>query len=514
LARVFDLIVPVLGIYAGQYLISAIAKAPGWGLAVIAVSLALLNCGTSSLEGRLRPATAKEPALSLSKGLADAVQTLLGLLLGLPLALNAGEWKGWTPAWQLILVWLLSCLLVITAVFKLKPQPIKLGLAPIPQLDKVTVFDWRDWLAIALLVGAALLLRVPNIETIPLGVDPDEASLSQMAVNVITGENKDPFATGWATHPTLEFFINSAFVRLFGRSFLAMRLPWAIIGALAVATIYLLARAGYGRRRNVLFRGVAILAGALIAGSSVAIQFSRLGLNNVGDTLFVTWVLAALWIAGATGSPRAYAMAGVGLGLAQYYYFGTRAIPFVVIATLLVWLIADWRGVRNVLFRGLRAWYLRNVLFRGLLGSALVALRACPELVEGNVLFRGVVVGPLAGHWLLHPNAISEHLFLTLPFTTCLQQETARTHLPAVAILWQRVRDSLLIFTMTRDNGSFYTARQRNVLFRGPMLNSRNVLFRGLQAPFFLIGVLAIFAGWRRAINQGLLVWIAAERPL
>jgi hypothetical protein len=464
----------------------------------------------------------------LSKGLADArnvlfrgVQTLLGLLLGLPLALNAGEWKGWTPAWQLILVWLLSCLLVITAVFKLKPQPIKLGLAPIPQLDKVTVFDWRDWLAIALLVGGALLLRVPDIETIPLGVDPDEASLAQMAVDVITGENKDPFATGWATHPTLEFFINSAFVRLFGgtsslegRSFLAMRLPWAIIGALAVATIYLLARAGYGRRRNVLFRGVAILAGALIAGSSVAIQFSRLGLNNVGDTLFVTWVLAALWIAGATGSPRAYAMAGVGLGLAQYYYFGTRAIPFVVIATLLVWLIADWRGVRNVLFRGLRAWYLRNVLFRGLLGSALVALRACPELVEGNVLFRGVVVGPLAGHWLLHPNAISEHLFLTLPFTTCLQQETARTHLPAVAILWQRVRDSLLIFTMTRDNGSFYTARQRNVLFRGPMLNSRNVLFRGLQAPFFLIGVLAIFAGWRRAINQGLLVWIAAERPL
>lgn len=442
LGSAHNLIMPVLGMYGGQFLIAALPRSKGWGLAVIAVSLVLLLL-------RLRPATAGGPA--------DALQMILGILVGLPLALNVDDWKAWNPTWHLVAVWLLSCMLVMLAALRLKPQPIKLGIR-FQRLDRL------DLLMLIVLVGGALLLRVPFIETIPSGVDPDEASLALSAVDAAVGVAKDPFGTGWVTHPTLQFFVNGLFIRWLGRTFLAMRLPSAIVGSLAVATLYLLARVGYGRR-------VAVLVGVLAMGSNVAIHFSRLGINNVTDSLFATWVLAALWLAGVSGDSRAYVLAGAGLGLAQYYYFGNRAIPFVVLANLLVWLIADWRGV-------LRARYL-------ILASILVAL---------------VVAEPLVGHWARNPGSVSEHLGLTLPFSTHLQDKAARMNVPLMQLWWQQVYESPLVFTVVPDRGSFYHPGQ-------PMLHP-------LQAPFFLIGVLTILAGWRRSINQGVLAWMAVTLTL
>lgn len=225
-----------------------------------------------------------------------------------------------------------------------------------------------------------------------------------------------------------------------------------------VVALYALARTCWGRR-------VAAIAGLLALGSNTAIHFSRLGLNNNGDSLFVVWVLAALWLAGATGSAWAYATAGFGLGFAQYFYFGTRAIPFVVLATLIIWLIADWRGT-------LRAWKL-------LLGFALVTL---------------VTAGPLFGHWLSHPGSISEHLFLTMPFSDKMQQLSAQLGLPQWKLWWYQVRDSVLVFTATPDRGTFYHPQQ--------------AMLHPAQAPLFLIGLVAVLARIKKPANQGLVAWM------
>ena len=436
-AAVIDLLIPILTMYIGQLLIRAIPKAQVWGFVIIATGLLLLIL-------RLR--------LFRGSEWADWFQIALGLFVVMPLVTNADRWKQWTSTWQLSTVWLVGCFLVIAAVIKLKPHPVRLGLAShLP-------FDRRDWLILALLIAGSLLLRVPYIETIPMGVDPDEASLGLSVVDAATGAANDPFAAGWATHPTLQFFANSVFVRWLGRTFLALRLPWAIVGSLMVAALYVLARAGYGRR-------VAVLAGLLALGSNTAIHFSRLGLNNNGDSLFITWVLAALWIAGITGKAWAYALAGFGLGFAQYFYFGTRAIPFVVLATLAIWLVADWRGT-------LRAWKL-------ILGFALVTL---------------VTAGPLFGHWILNPGSISEHLFLTMPFSDKMQQLAVQLNLPTWKLWWYQIRDSALVFTITPDRGTFYHPQQ--------------AMLHPAQAPLFLIGLLAIFARIKKPINQGLVAWI------
>lgn len=431
------LVIPFIGMYIGQFLLRAIPQAQVWGFTVIAANLLLLVL-------RLRP--------EVPRTLGDWVQAAVGLHVMLPLAVNPGGWKHWAQTWQLFLVWGIACAYVIAAVVRLESRPIRLGL---PLLEP---FDRRDWLIVSLLFVGALLLRVPCLETMPMGVDPDEASLALAAADAAEGLATDPFATGWATHPTLQFFINGLFIHTFGRTFFAMRLPWAIAGSLMVIALYALARTCYGPR-------VGALAGILALGSNTAIHFSRLGLNNNGDSLFAAWVLAALWIAGASGSAWAYAAAGFGLGFAQYFYFGTRAIPFVVLVTLIVWLIADRRGT-------LRSWQL-------LLGMALVTL---------------VTAGPLFGHWLRNPGSISEHLFLTMPFSDKMQQLSAHMGLPEWKLWWYQVRDSVLVFTVTPDRGTFYHPQQ--------------AMLHPAQAPLFLIGLLAVFARIKKPPHQGLVAWM------
>ncbi len=437
LSSVVHLLMPLVGMYVGQFLLRAIPQAQAWGFTIIAVNLLLLIL-------RVRP--------QVPRALADWVQAAAGLHIMLPLAANPGGWKHWAQTWQLFLVWGIACLFVIAAVTRLEPKPIRLGLPVWEPLDR------RDALIMALLLVGALLLRVPCLETIPMGVDPDEASLGLSAADAAEGLATDPFATGWATHPTLQFFVNGLFIRAFGRTFFALRLPWAIAGSLMVVALYVLARTCWGRR-------VAAIAGLLALGANTAIHFSRLGLNNNGDSLFAVWVLAALWLAGATGNAWAYAAAGFGLGFAQYFYFGTRAIPFVVLATLIVWLIADWRGI-------LRAWRL-------LLGFALVTL---------------VTAGPLFGHWLRNPGSISEHLFLTMPFSDKMQQLSAHMGLPEWRLWWYQIRDTLLVFTATPDRGTFYHPQQ--------------AMLHPAQAPLFLIGLVAVFARIKKPANQGLIAWM------
>ncbi len=442
LSALLALALPVLGMYAGQFVISVIPYEPGWGIAIIGLCLLLLAV-------RIRGLAAAR--------LANGLEFLLAFAIGLPLAMNPGGFKSVTPAWQQIAQWLFSICVVVTATLRVKPIPIRLGLEW-PRLNR-----W-DWLILVLLVAGSLALRVPALETVPSGYDPDEAALGHFLWDAASGLAGDPFTTGWATHPTLQFFINSVFVRVFGRTFFAIRLPWAVMGSLAVAALYFLARAGYGRR-------VAILAGMLLLGSDVAIHFSRLGLNNIGDALFMSWTLAAFWIAGATGRPLAFALAGVGMGLAQYYYFGNRAIPFVVAGNLLVWIIADWRGV-------LRA---RNLIVAFLLVTLVVA-------------------EPLLGNWLRTPSGFTDHMELTVFFSDRLARDGSAQGASTWVLIAQRAVDSLLIFNVTPDHGGSYHSGQ-------PMLHP-------LEAPLFLLGVLVILARWRRPFNGGLVAWIVVHLTL
>lgn len=106
---------------------------------------------------------------------------------------------------------------------------------------------------------------------------------------------------------------------LFGSNLAALRIVSAVCGALTVPALYLLARA-------LLDRPAALLAALVLAVFPPHVHFSRLGLNNIADPLFGTLALAALGYGLRRGGRAPFALAGVCLGLAQYFYEGGRLV--------------------------------------------------------------------------------------------------------------------------------------------------------------------------------------------
>ena len=184
-------------------------------------------------------------------------------------------------------------------------------------------------IAVAGIVLAGLLLRGVRTDQIPWLLTGDEASGGLSAAEFLDGKRDNPFTVGWFSFPSLYFFIQSLSIRLFGRTIQALRLTSALAGALTVGVLYEFAREAFGRR-------VAVAAALYLAAFHFHIHFSRLGLNNVWDGLFATAFTLAFWRGWTSESRLSFMLAGIGLGLAQYFYASVR----VLLALLPIWLLA------------------------------------------------------------------------------------------------------------------------------------------------------------------------------
>ena len=188
--------------------------------------------------------------------------------------------------------------------------------------------EW--WLLLALFVGA-WLLRGTAVTHFPNTFSGDEGSAGLHAALFLQGKADNWFTIGWFSFPSLYYALQSVFIGLFGQTIEALRYLAALGGALAVVATYLLAR--------VLFdRATAVAAAVVIMGSHFHIHMSRIGLNNVWDSLFVALVLLGLWHGWRTGRRLSFVLAGLALGLGQYFYVSVRVLPLLV----LLWVAVMW----------------------------------------------------------------------------------------------------------------------------------------------------------------------------
>jgi len=119
----------------------------------------------------------------------------------------------------------------------------------------------------------------------------------------------------------------------FGYTLLGLRAVSAIFGVLGVGAVYWLGCELFDRK-------TALIAALLLATFPPHLHFSRMGLNNIADPFFGT--LTLVFIVRGLRSPDwrdlrgNFALAGVMLGLTQYFYEGGRLLyPPLVIAWLL-----------------------------------------------------------------------------------------------------------------------------------------------------------------------------------
>lgn len=179
-----------------------------------------------------------------------------------------------------------------------------------------------------ILTTGAFLLRGAWTDRVPIFLTGDEGSAGLFAVSLARGEFNNLFISGWYSFPAFYFAIPALSIRLFGQTAEALRLPAALVGALTVTATFFVVRAMFGRR-------VAWFSSLFLAALHFHIHFSRIGLNNIWDGLWYTVFLGALWYGWEYHRRNAYLLAGLALGLGQYFYPSTRAL----FGLLVVWVI-------------------------------------------------------------------------------------------------------------------------------------------------------------------------------
>ena len=184
--------------------------------------------------------------------------------------------------------------------------------------------------AILVIIAIGAYLRFRNLGQIPPGLHFDEAANGMDGLNVWKGQLHIFFPANNGREPLFLYLVAGA-VRFFGNTALAVRLPAAMVGTLAIAATYALGRG--------LFRDWrALMAAGLVAVTFWTVALSRISYRaNTLLVLFPLWLLC-FWRCRDRNRLAPYLLAGLMLGLTQYTYTASRFIPI-----LAVILALDWR---------------------------------------------------------------------------------------------------------------------------------------------------------------------------
>ena len=285
-------------IWREAWLQSSLGKPPlasliAFGIAVLALLIGHRYCADTMIND-FNPEDLLVPALSLS----DITRKFLGQpWRGLALATALGlsiymlwQLPGMSPEVSYAGVFLAWGLAITLCMLAFAPEQLR------AQLTSPIQWTTNRWmiLTLACITLLALGLRTWNIDTIPFTVSGDEAAQGLESLRVLTGELRNPFATGWFAVPTMSFFFNSLSLRIFGTDIVGLRLPWALVGTATLLVTFLLVKQLTDWR-------LGLITSVLLTTYHYHIHFSRLGSNTIADPLLMTLALFFLYRALACG---------------------------------------------------------------------------------------------------------------------------------------------------------------------------------------------------------------------
>ena len=213
--------------------------------------------------------------------------------------------------------------------------------------DCSPAWTWWEVAVLASIAVLALALRVWDLRGVPFNIYPDEiitGSVAERAYVNGPGPSASLFSTLWGDVelPALWFAIVAVALKLGGIGLATVRLPAALFGAATVLPFYGFVRGVWGR--------IAAIAGAsIMAFSAVNVHYSRMALNNITTPFFWTVCFFFLMRGLRSRRPTDWALAGVAAGLSEHFYYGTRLLPFILVAFLAYLLIVHWRRAQHYL---------------------------------------------------------------------------------------------------------------------------------------------------------------------
>jgi 4-amino-4-deoxy-L-arabinose transferase-like glycosyltransferase len=319
--------------------------------------------------------------------------------------------------------------------------------------------SWKAVAGLALLIIFAFAIRGLGTAHIPIFLTGDEGSSGISAMQFLKGEIDNIFIVGWYSFPSLYFSIQAAFIAIFGETTQALRILSACVGTLTVVAVYFAGRAMFGNRTGAL-------AALALAVLHFHIHFSRIGLNNIWDGLWYTVTVGALWYGWEKENRNAFLLAGIGLGIAQYFYTSSRTlIPLVIL----------W------------------VLIAGLFDRSHFK-RALPDILIMALVAIAVVI-PLACFFFRSPNEFLAPMQRVSVFGAWLEYQVQLTGQPAWKILLEQIGLGFQAFVYTPLN-AWYTPGV-------PIL-------RPFAAGLFLLGLALLILRGRDSRMLLLVLWLIA----
>jgi 4-amino-4-deoxy-L-arabinose transferase-like glycosyltransferase len=322
---------------------------------------------------------------------------------------------------------------------------------------------------IALVTGlffVALLTRVWKLKNFPDNIYPDEIMTGTVASQAYispTGPPPSVFSTLWSgiDLPALWFWIVAVFLKLGGNSLAMLRLPAALFGAATVLPLYGLIRGTWGR-------SAAIAGTAIMAFSASNVHYSRLALSNIVTQFF--WATCFFFLLRGLRSrrPSDCALAGLAAGLSEYFYYGTRLLPFILLMFIVFVLALHWQQARNYL--------------------------SCFMLLVGSYF---VGFGPLLFHFIRNPN-----LYLGRGASLLIWSPHIPTSFADLKNAWNTVWP-----VFSENLLGISTHSSQDIIFYAPLLLPA-------EAALLVLGVALLLLHWRHPaaflmLSSGLGVLIA-----
>ncbi len=323
------------------------------------------------------------------------------------------------------------------------------------------------WLAVLLIVAAAVAARVLWLDRIPFGINPDEGDRTATAMQIVRGTtDRTLFETGWYRIHMMYFYLLAAALDWLGIGYVQARLFTAFWGVLAALGVTLLGIRHFSWRAG-------LFAGATMALMGLALQFGR-ETGEATPTMALWVVSMGLLLEGArTGRLLPWIGAGLAGGWSLYFYPTGRM--WALLALLIgLYLLVRWSVERP-----------RDIV-RLLRGLALAALASA------------VVAAPFFAQYLRHPHEFA----LRFQETTVLLPENAMRlayYDPSWStprLLFEQLARVLGVFGRVHDGSGFWPMFQPVL---GPVL-----------ALLFFLGLGLAMLRWRdpRSVTLALWFWV------
>ena len=205
----------------------------------------------------------------------------------------------------------------------------------------------REWFVIIALLLLAFLLRTAALTRVPPGLHNDEV-VDIKTTESVAGGRLAIFFPEDTGHEAVYYYFAAPFVRVFGSTVFAMRLPTIFSSMISLCVIWALTR-------HLLGQVVALAALGGLAIVFLPVEFGRIVSHVVMEVPLAALAAYCFWRAWSGSGRRAlmlWALSGLWLGLAINAYTAARVLPAIFVTFGVYVLFVDrsewrrwWRGI-------------------------------------------------------------------------------------------------------------------------------------------------------------------------